>query len=121
MPRRIRKTNPHLVALIRQLREEGHRHDAAIWRDLAARLERPSRLWAEVNLSALDRYAKENDTVVVPGKLLGAGSTVKKLTVAAFQASGAARKGIAKAGGQLLTLEELVSKNPKGAGVRLMG
>lgn len=121
MARPSAKTNPNLVGLIEHLRKESARHQAPIWRELAARLEKPSRLWAEVNLSALDRYAKENETVVIPGKLLGAGATAKKLIVAAFKASGAARKQIAAAGGQFLTLEELVSKNPKGSGVRLMG
>src|SRR5690554_6277265 len=49
----IRKTDPNLVALISELKRETREGEAAIWRDIAQRLEKPSRNWAEVNLSRL--------------------------------------------------------------------
>jgi len=113
--------NPGLVGLISHLKEASRTNGAPVWRDIALRLEGPSSRWAEVNISKLDRYTEEGDTVVIPGKLLGAGEIAKKVTVAAFRASGQARSKIAKAGGRSLSIEELVASNPSGSKVRLMG
>ena len=38
----IRKTDPNLVALISELKRETREGKAAIWRDIAQRLEKPS-------------------------------------------------------------------------------
>jgi len=121
MGKKIRKTNPNLVGLIGKLKEASRLNEAPVWRDIALRLEGPASNWAEVNISRLDRYASENETVVVPGKLLGSGQTDKKLIVAAYRFSGQAKEKIANAGGQNLSIEELLAKNPKGSKVRIMG
>jgi large subunit ribosomal protein L18e len=84
-------------------------------------LEKPSRNWAEVNLSRLERYANEGDVIVVAGKVLGAGSLKKKVTVAAYKFSESASKAIEEAGGKKMTITELIEKNPTGNGVRIMG
>lgn len=115
------KTDPNLVRLINDLKKESREKETAIWRDIALRLEKPSRNWAEVNLSRLERYANEGDIIVVPGKVLGAGALNKKVTVAAFKFSAAARKAIEDAGGKNITIPELVEQNPQGNGVRIMG
>jgi large subunit ribosomal protein L18e len=117
----VRKTDPNLVNLISDLKRESREKDAAIWRDIAQRLEKPSRNWAEVNLSKLDRYANEGDVIVVAGKVLGAGSLKKKVTVAAFKFSESAAKAIEEAGGKRMSIIELVENNPAGNGVRIMG
>jgi len=121
MGRKCVKSNPNLVGLIQKLKEAGRTNEAQIWRDIALRLEGPSSNWAEVNISRLDRYAGENETVVIPGKLLGAGETAKKLTVAAFRSSAQAREKVEKAGGRSISIEELLAQNPKGSNVRIMG
>ncbi|NLI74439.1 MAG: 50S ribosomal protein L18e [Euryarchaeota archaeon] len=119
--KKIRKTDPNLVTLIGDLKRESREGEVAIWRDIAQRLEKPSRNWAEVNLSRLDRYAQDGDIVVVPGKVLGAGRINKKVTVAAFRFSTSAAKAIDEAGGKRMTIPELVKENPSGSKVRIMG
>jgi len=121
MGKKIRKTNPNLVGLIGKLKEASRTNEAPVWRDIALRLEGPASNWAEVNISRLDRYASENETVVVPGKLLGSGEIDKKLTVAAYRFSGQAKEKIVNAGGQNLSIEELLARNPTGSKVRIMG
>jgi large subunit ribosomal protein L18e len=121
MGMRYSKTNPNLVGLIQKLKEASRTNKAPVWRDIALRLEGPQRNWAEVNISKIDRYAGENEIVVVPGKILGSGEIAKKVTVAAYRFSGQAREKIEKAGGQNISIEELVATNPKGSGVRIMG
>ncbi|MDR1691025.1 MAG: 50S ribosomal protein L18e [Candidatus Methanoplasma sp.] len=114
------KTNPQLIALITDLKAKTRENGAAIWRDIALRLEKPKRNWAEANLSKLERYAKEGDTILVPGKVLAAGSVTKKMTVAAYSFSDAAAAGITSAGGKTMTIKELMESNPKGSNVRIM-
>ena len=120
MGMKVQKTNPNLVVLIQHLKDASRANEAPVWRDIALRLEGPIRHWAEVNVGKINRYASENEVVVVPGKLLGAGEIEKKVTVAAYRSSGQARDKIEKAGGKSLSIEELVSQNPKGSNVRIM-
>src|SRR2546427_642716 len=88
------KTNPHLQRVVRELREVSREAGSAIWRDVADRLERSRKNWSEVNLSRLSRYAAKGEQIVVPGVVLATGEISTPLTVAAFRASGAARKKI---------------------------
>jgi len=113
-------TNPMLRKLIRQLREHGKKQKFRVWLELAERLEGPRRARAEVNLSQLNRYTAEGNTIVVPGKVLAAGGLDHPISIAAFKFSGAARRKIAAAGGRALTIQQLVEQNPSGKGVRLM-
>ncbi len=94
--------------------------DADIWMDLADRLARSNRSRAEVNLSRLDRYSEKNDTVLVPGKVLGSGNLSHSLSVAAFSFSDRARSRIQSAGGEILSVEELLERNPSGSNVSIM-
>lgn len=116
-----RKTNQGLVATIDQLKEQSRETGAALWRDVATRLSKSRSNWAQPNLSRLSRYAPEDSTVVVPGKLLGSGDVVGSPTVAAYSVSAGARAKIEQAGGTVMSLDELMSKNPEGKGVFLLG
>ena len=56
-----RKTDLTLIALINDLKAAERDTGAAIWRDVAERLEKPRKNWAETNLSKLDRYANDEE------------------------------------------------------------
>lgn len=116
-----KKTNPELVDLILDLKKRARELDAPIWRDVALRLESSNRNRAEVNVSKIDRFAASNETVIVPGKLLGAGEIKKPVIVASYAASDSAIVKITKAGGRVITLRELMAENPKGKNVRILG
>lgn len=113
-------TNPILRKLARKLRAKGKELDVSLWEDLADELLKSRRSRAEVNLSRLNRYASEGGTIVVPGKVLGAGKLDLPLNVAAFKFSSRARRKIQSAGGQAMEIGELLEKNPEGRGVILM-
>lgn len=121
MPAPTGPTNPVLKRLIRELRRANRENGAAIWADVADRLESPRRRRAEVNLSEINRYAKEGETVVVPGKVLAAGTISHPVNVAAFSFSASAKRKILSAGGKVMSILDLVKENPKGKNVRLMG
>jgi large subunit ribosomal protein L18e len=116
-----RKSNPVLVELIGALRNAGRVNEAPLWRDIASRLEKPSRNWAQVNLSKIDAHLGDGETAVVPGKLLGSGETSKKLTIIAYSASESAKAKVTKAGGKVLTFQEAVKAYPKGQNCRIIG
>lgn len=115
-----RKTNPHVSLLARKLGDASKKEKAGLWKSVADILEGPSRNWAEVNVGKLDRLTKENEVVLVPGKLLAAGTISHPVSVYSFSASEVAKKQIAAAKGKVGKIEELVEKNPKGTGVRLI-
>ena len=115
-----RKTNPRIPALISVLKDTARENDAPIWRDTAMRLEKPSRIYAEVNLSKINRHAAENDLVLIPGKVLGAGALGHAVTVAALTFSTTAVDKITNAGGKCMTIEQILEENPAGSGIRIM-
>lgn len=115
-----RKSNPNLVKLIDELLVASAKNEAKVWKDIAERIAKPRRLYAEVNVSKIERYAKDNETIIVPGKVLGSGKINKKVTVAALSFSESAKRKIENAGGKCLTIMQLLEENPKGSGVRIM-
>lgn len=117
---KIQKTNPNLVNLINVLIKNGYERNAMIWVAVAKRLAKPTRRMAEVNISKINRYTKKGDTVVVPGKVLGCGNLDHSVVVSAFKFSKSAKEKIEKIG-KVMTIEELMKKNPKGKGVKIMG
>ena len=91
-----------------------------IWKRLARELSKPTRRRAAVNVSKIEQYSRDGGTVVVPGKVLGAGYLTKNVTVAAFNFSEAAKEQIAKGGGKAIGIAELVKENPEGKDVVIL-
>ena len=116
-----RKSNPVLVELIGALKNAGRTNEAPLWRDIASRLEKPSRNWAQVNISKIDAHLGDGETAIVAGKLLGTGELTRKVTVVAFAASESAKSKVTKAGGKVLSLQEAVKAFPKGQNCRIIG
>ncbi|WOF16516.1 50S ribosomal protein L18e [Methanoplanus sp. FWC-SCC4] len=114
------KTNPRYTALISMLKETSRANGSNVWREIAKRLEAPSRNYAEVNLSKISRYAREGETVIVPGKVLGSGILTAGVSVAALSFSESAVDKINDASGNCMTIEDLVKKNPEGKLVRIL-
>jgi len=117
--RRGEKTNPRIERLIADLKRIAREHGALLWRDIAERLEKPSRHYAEVNLSKINRYTQANDTIVVPGKVLSAGMIEKPVTVAALAFSKKAYEKISSCG-KCVSIEDLMATNPKGSGIKII-
>ena len=115
------KTNVGLVTLIDDLKAQTRSNGAPLWRDVALRLEKSRSNWAEPNLSRLSRHAADEDVILVPGKLLGSGDIEGKHTVAAYSFSTSARAKIEAAGGKVVSIRDLMNKNPEGKGVYILG
>ncbi|MBI4140153.1 50S ribosomal protein L18e [Candidatus Woesearchaeota archaeon] len=115
------KTDNELKVLISSLREYSRVKDAPIWKAVALELERPTRQRRSVNISRINRYANDGDTVIVPGKVLGSGILDKKITIAAYNFSNGARKIVEDRKGKCVSINDLVKQNPSGKNVRVIG
>ncbi len=108
-------TNPILLETLELLQEQ----EAAVWNDVAENLGKVNRKRPEVNISDIERVAEEGETVVVPGKVLGAGRLTKEIEVAAFKASDSAKQQINE-NGEFKFIQDLVEENPEGSRVRIV-
>jgi large subunit ribosomal protein L18e len=121
MPKNINKTNPVLISLIHELKKVSNENDIYIWKDIAKRLEKPSRNWPVVNLNRISKYTLEKETALVPGKVLSDGNLTKNITIAAYSFSEKSKDKIKKAGGKCITIADLLRNNPKGKDIRILG
>ena len=119
--KKLKATNPELISLIRDLKKKSQESQTELWRKLARSLASSKRSRVAVNVSRLNRYTKEGETVVVPGKVLGAGKSDHPLTVAAFSFSNVAQSKIQTAKGNCLSIRDLMKKNPTGKNVKIVG
>ena len=94
---------------------------APIWRSLEDELSGPRSNRREVNVSKLENVTKNDEVIIVPGKVLGSGAVGHRLTVCAFSISGAATKKIIGSGGRIITLDDLIESHPDGKGVHIIG
>ncbi len=101
--------------LIRELWKTKRR----IWKKVSKKLSGPRREKIEANLYRINNKTKENDVIVVPGKVLGIGEIDHKLTIACLTCSKTARKKIETSGSKLLSIEELLEQNPEGKDVKV--
>lgn len=113
-------TNQVLKELIERLNEIAVEKKAPLWKRIAKDLSKSSRNRRIVNIYKLNKFTKDNETVVVPGKVLSLGELDHKLTVAAFSFSGSAMEKINK-NGKAITITELMKEDPKGKNIRILG
>lgn len=109
-----------LTQLISELKKNSIANDVKIWKRIAVDLEKPTRIRRLVNIYKIEQYSNPNETIVVPGKVLGSGELTKKVSVAAFNFSDSAYQKI-KEKGQAMSIQELMKNNPKGKKVRIIG
>ncbi len=119
LKQRIKKRNFEDVRIVRLL-SKFSKKGSDFWKSVAERLSTPRSNRVMVNVGKLDRLASDDFVLVVPGKVLGTGIVLNKITVSAYSFSQTAVEKIEKAGGKVLTLEELFEKNSKGQKVKMV-
>ncbi|HUU87676.1 MAG TPA: 50S ribosomal protein L18e [Candidatus Glassbacteria bacterium] len=118
--KQTKSTNPERIQIIRLLKKQNHENKAPIWIDVAKYLGKSQPQRTSVNLSKINRYTQENDTIIVPGKILGTGKLDHPVTIAAFNTSEKAKEKIKAAKAKYVTIQELIGKNPKGTKVKII-
>ncbi len=105
-----RTTNLRKFKTINLLRKLSKK--AKVWGVVSEKLAKSKKNRVEVNIWKIEKYSKDKDIIVVPGKVLGEGTLSKKVTVVAFNFSERAKEVIKKAGGEVYLIDEFVQKNP---------
>ena len=113
--------NQIVIHLARNLKKASSKNDAPIWSKLAKLALKPHSARRTINLKRVDQYTKENDVVVVPGKVLGTGTVSHKITLCSFSISNSAASKIIESGGKIISFTEMIEKFPTGKGVILLG
>ncbi|MBU1198772.1 MAG: 50S ribosomal protein L18e [Nanoarchaeota archaeon] len=112
--------NEQLMELLQLLKKTAIENNAPVWKRVADDLEKPTRRRRVVNIYKIEKYTKDNDIVVVPGKVLGTGELNKKLIVAAYTFSEDAHKKISEKG-SAISIKDLIARNPQGKKIKLLG
>jgi large subunit ribosomal protein L18e len=115
------KTNIQLQGLVRELKKQSNKEKSPFWKRIAKDLEKPTRQRRIVNLSRINKYSKENEMVIVPGKVLGTGELDHKVTIAAFNFSSQAVEKLKKNNCELYSIYDFMKKNPQGKKTRILG
>ncbi|MDE1834948.1 MAG: 50S ribosomal protein L18e [Candidatus Micrarchaeota archaeon] len=77
---------------------------------------KPKRQRISVNLSKLDKVAKANESIVVPGKVLGDGNIKKQISITAIGYSASAIDKLKGSGCKIVDIKEMI----KGGGARII-
>ncbi len=112
-------TNYQVQQLLAELQEKAL--TSPFWKRVAKDLRKPARQRRTVNVYKIDKNAKDGETILVPGKVLSMGTLSKKVDVVAMSVSAEAKRKIEEAKGSVSTIKELLSKNPEGKKVRILG
>lgn len=120
MAKRTGPTNPYLRQMVENLKKKSLELKAPIWKDVSEKLSKSTRQRIEVNLSDIERNAKDGETIIVAGVVLSSGSLTKKVNVAAWRFSKSAEQKIKNSNGRSMTIEELLKENPKGSNVKII-
>jgi large subunit ribosomal protein L18e len=113
-------TNQVVLHIAKELRVASKKNRAPIWSRLADMTIKPSRARRVLNLGQLDKFVNDNEVVVVPGKVLGAGNISHKITLCSFSISTSGAKKVIQSGGKILTFSQLIRDNPTGKGVKII-
>ena len=113
--------NQVVIQMAKQLKMASAKNKAPIWSKLAQLALKPGSAKRVVNLTKINDLTKENDVVVVPGKILATGNIDHKITLCSFSISNAAAQKINQSGGKILSFSEIIEQFPTGKGVNMIG
>lgn len=109
---KTKTTNKILFDIINDLRKLSNKTGESFGKAIAAKLAVSASQRAEVNLFKIEKLTKNQDTIIIPGKVLASGNLTKKITVIAYKFSKSAKQKIENVGGKTLNIEEfLISKS----------
>ena len=108
-----RKSNPKTVQLVNFLRKQ-----SPFWYKVSEYLVKPKRNAISVNLEKINKIAKQNSVVLVPGKVLSDGEMTKSIIISALSFSQSAKQKLSKS--KIVSLETLAKENKKGDNISII-
>jgi len=109
-----RKNNPDLVETIFSCKKNNS------WLEVGSLLSKPRRKRINLNLNEIDKQSKENENVLVPGKVLSLGIITKKIKVIALSFSERAKEKLLKANCEISNILEEIKKNPNAKEIKIL-
>lgn len=109
-----RKENPEtkkLVTLLQKQKDE-------IWHDVARHIAKPKRKAVAVNIDKINRISKDNEIIIVPGKVMNKGSLDHNIVLIALKFSQGAKEKIAKKA-NIMSMQEFIEKKPTFKGINM--
>lgn len=103
-----------LETLIAEMKKLSIEENVPFWKRVATDLEKPTRQRRTVNVSKVAAVVKKGEIAVVPGKVIG--NEKVDCEIASYSWSDAS-----KAQNNIMSLQELMKKNPKAAKCRIVG
>ena len=119
----VKRTGPQtleLQDLIKDLKELYRKNNVKLWKRIVYELEKSTRQRRSVNIYKINKYTREGEIALIPGKVLSLGDLTKNLTIAAYQFSEQAKEKINKKG-KAISIKELIKINPEGKKIRIIG
>jgi len=114
-------TNQLVIQMVKEFKGASKKNNAPIWSRLAELALKPSSARRTINIGQIDKFVKDNDVIVVPGKVLGTGNISHKITLCSFSMSTTGAKKVLQSGGKILSFSELIKSHPTGKGVIIIG
>ena len=113
-------TNKVLFDVIRDLKKLSNKTGQKVFGAVAEKLSAPASQKSQVNLSRIEKFANKDETIIVPGKVLGDGTLTKKVTIIGFSASEGAINKINAAGSKFVSIREFLDNKPTNK-IRIIG
>jgi large subunit ribosomal protein L18e len=114
-----RVKNLELENLITDLKTLAIKEKVKFWKRIAKELEKPTRNRRIINVAKIDKVTKDGDKIIVPGKVLSVGELSHKVDVTALNFSKVAKEKINNKG-NTTSIRELMKKNPKAKGIKII-
>ncbi|MFA6023117.1 MAG: 50S ribosomal protein L18e [Candidatus Pacearchaeota archaeon] len=109
-----KKSNPEIVETI----ITGKKNEK--WLEVANLVSMPKRKMGSINLSDIEKQSKDNETIIVPTKVLGNGEVKKKIKIAALGFSAEAKEKLKKEKIEMVTILEEIKKNPEAKNIHIV-
>src|SRR5487761_1632370 len=107
-------TNQIVIQMVKTLHAASKKNNAPIWERLADLALKPTRAKRTINVGQLDKFVSDNDIIIVPGKVLGAGNLSHKITLCSFSISTTGAKKITQSGGKISDITQIIKDHPTG-------
>jgi len=109
-----RKTNEYLVDTIIACKK------SEPWILVAKKISKPRRIMSDLNLDEIDKMSKDNDTIIIPGKVLGYGSIKKKIKISALSYSESAKKKLRDKKIEFNLIIDQIKSDPDAKGIKIL-
>jgi len=109
-----RKLNLELVETIRLSRKN------VKWQEVAGILSSSRRNKIAMNLEKINKEAKDNETILVPGKILSEGEINKKIKIIANDFSERAEKKLTRSKIKFSRISDEIKTNPEAKSLRIL-